>query len=162
MANGGPLQCRCPVMGHSAPTGWWLEPLERREVFSSSPGWDVVLIDSTLPDRAALVRALEPGGRVILFDGREDSAGDVLARAAGWAQEAGTKIRSLSVLSHASAGRFALGREWVSSATLDQSADEWERLGSVLAPGAAINLFGCNLADALGDGRELIQGIARL
>src|SRR5215211_7435411 len=105
-------------MGHSAPTSRfdaieWLEPLERREVLSSA-AWDVVLIDNTLPDPAALVRALEPGGRVILFDGKQETAADALSRAADWAEHADAQIRSFSVLSHASAGRFALGRDWVS------------------------------------------------
>src|SRR6185503_5357824 len=117
------------------------EPLEGRVVFSA--GWDVALIDRNLAHTDALVRAMAPGGHVILFDGQRESADQVLSRAALWAQESGARIRSLSLLSHASAGRFALGREWVSNSNLDELSASWQRLARVLSEDAGINLFGC-------------------
>src|SRR5688500_11959588 len=138
------------------------ETLESRLTFSAGPlsaGWDVVLIDSTLPDQAALTRALVPGGHVILYDGRNESASQVLERVADWAEQTGSRVRSLSLLSHASAGRVALGNEWVPTSTLKQEAEAWRRLGGVMAEGGNILLFGCNLADRHGNGRALINRI---
>jgi hypothetical protein len=148
------------LIGHTGQP-WLLDFLESRALFAGG-AWDVALIDSTLPDRAALVRAMVPGGHVILFDGRHDTAADVLARTIQWAQRSGASIGSLSLLSHASAGRFALGTDWISNSTLKATAEDWRRLGGVMTRGAAINLFGCNLVDPGGDGQALIDGIARL
>src|SRR4051812_26263998 len=89
--------------GGSVPFG--MEPLPPRVMWSAAPsspaaevaraGWDVVLIDRSLPDQAVLRRALEPGGHVILYDGRRDSAGDLLANVTRWAEAGGATIRSL-------------------------------------------------------------------
>src|SRR4051812_20502728 len=150
-----------------------MEPLPPRVMWSATPshittdlngggGADVVLIDRSLPDQAVLRRALEPGGHVILYDGRRDSAADVLARVTRWAETGGATIRSLSLLSHADGGRFELGNEWVTSGTLRETADEWTDLRAVLSPGANINLFGCSLIDSAGTGQSLIDRVARL
>ena len=48
-----------------------LEKLEQRTLLSS--GWDVALIDKTLPAQNILARAMTDGGRVILYDGRLES-----------------------------------------------------------------------------------------
>src|SRR5689334_1604707 len=93
---------------HAALPRCWMEPLQARVLWSAAPSslstglidgagagaaaWDVALIDRTLPDQAILRRALEPGGHVILYDGRHDSAADVLLRAARWAESSGATI----------------------------------------------------------------------
>src|SRR3954471_17756312 len=137
------------------------EPLERRVLLSS--GWDVALIDKTLPAENILERAItEPGGRVILYDGDHESAHAVISRVADWAEQSGCKIQSISLLSHASAGRFALGNEWVSKSTVDEIADDFARLGRAMSDDGSINLYGCNLADPLGDGQILIDRIGAL
>src|SRR5215213_4406870 len=136
------------------------ERLERRCLLSS--GWDVALIDKTLPAEGVLERAMLPGGRVILYDGDHESPHEVLARVTAWAEAGGCKIRSVSLLSHASAGRFALGNEWVSKSSVEGIADDFDRLGRLMSDDASINLYGCNLADPLGDGEILIDRIAGL
>ena len=47
-----------------------------------------------------------------------ETAHEVLSRVVEWAQESGCEIRSLSLLSHASAGRFELGNEWISKSSI--------------------------------------------
>src|SRR5881394_4476533 len=118
-----------------------LEPLEQRFVMSA--GWDVALIDSTLSQQDLLARAMLPGGHVIVYDGQRDSAADVLGKVSQWAEANGAKIGSLSVLSHASAGRFALGNDWISKANLGETASAWQHLSQVLTDDASINLYGC-------------------
>src|ERR1051325_9147253 len=127
-----------------------LEPLEQRRVMSA--GIDVALIDSTLAHEQLLASAMNPGGHVIVYDGRHDSAADVLGKVAEWAEENGAKIGSLSLLAHATSGRFALGNDWISKGNLKETASEWQKLSDVLADDASINLYGCNLVDRLGDG----------
>jgi len=77
---------------------------------------DIALIDGTLAHEALLASAMNPGGQVIVYDGRHDSAADVLGRVSAWAKENKATISSLSLLSHASSGRFALGSDWISKA----------------------------------------------
>src|SRR3954471_2900480 len=137
-----------------------LEWLEQRKLLSS--GWNVALIDKTLPSRNILERAMTAGGRVILYDSQHESPQQVLSRAIDWADSSGCRIQSLSLLSHASAGRFELGTRWISKSSLEEIAGDLERLGQVMSRDGSINLYGCNLADRLGDGQLLINRIARL
>src|SRR5438552_2007787 len=95
-----------------------LEPLEARYCFSAVSAESVVLIDRTLPNDSILARAIVPGGKTILYDGAHESAAEVLARTTKWAEVAGIKIKSISLLAHASAGRFELGNQWISNRTL--------------------------------------------
>ena len=142
-----------------------LELLEGRRLCAADgdvTSWDVALIDRTLPDHAAIVRAIQPGGKVFLFDGQSESAEQILTRVATWAESTGSRLRSISLMSHGSAGRFALGRDWISKANLDETEDEWQRLGKVMADGASINLFGCNLIDRMGDGKILINRLSKV
>src|SRR4051812_3916935 len=137
-----------------------IDRLEQRRLLSS--GWDVALIDKTLPAKSVLTRAMADGGHVILYDGLRESPHDVLSRTIEWASANGCKIRSVSLLSHASAGRFGVGNQWISQTSLDSIAGDLTRLGQTLSPGATVNLFGCNLADPLGNGQALINRMARL
>ena len=114
-----------------------LEPLEARYCFSAATAESVVLIDKALPNDSLLTRAIVPGGKTILYDGAHETAAEVLARTTRWAEVSGIKITSISLLSHASAGRFALGNEWISNRTLDATAQAWEALGKVLSDGAS-------------------------
>src|SRR5262245_1425609 len=141
-----------------------LETLESRYFFSvgvDASGETVVLIDKNLPKQGLLTRAIVPGGKTILYDGAHESAAEVLARTTRWAEVAGVKIKSISLLAHASAGKFELGNEWISNKNLDQTSQAWAALGNVLANNASINLFGCNLASGK-DGTTLINRLSSL
>src|SRR5436190_18141340 len=92
-----------------------VEQLEPRCMMSAS-GSDVALIDSSLPNFNALASAVSDRSKVITYDGRRESAARVLGKLAAWAAATNTQISSLSILSHGSAGRFALGKEWISVA----------------------------------------------
>src|SRR5438874_815846 len=105
-----------------------LEELEARYCFSAATAESVVLIDRTLPNDSLLTRAIVPGGKTILYDGAHESAAEVLTRTTRWAEVAGVKIKSISLLAHASAGRFELGNQWISTRTLDATAQAWEAL----------------------------------
>src|ERR1035437_9758176 len=109
-------------------------------------GENVFLIDRHLPDSALLVRAVSPGSRVFVYDSARESAVDVLSRVVTWAEAARVGIASLSILSHGAPGAFELGNQWVTATSAALTPAIWRGLGGVLAPGARINLFGCNVA----------------
>ncbi|MHB1036487.1 MAG: DUF4347 domain-containing protein [Pirellulales bacterium] len=123
---------------------------------------EVALIDTHLPDSGVLVQAVKSGSQLFLYDSSHDSAHDVLARVAGWAEATGSKIESLSILSHGVGGAFELGGQWISNATLDQTAADWQRLGRSLVEGANLELFGCSVAGPASDGQLLLDRIAVL
>lgn len=137
-----------------------VEPLEPRLLLAGQ-GWDVVLIDRTLPHSDLLVRAVLSGARVITYDGRRDSADAVLGRVVSLSDQSGWRIDSLSILAHGRPGQFMLGNQWVSSDTLSEDAGGWEKLASVLAPHGTIRLYGCNVADGF-SGTAILSRLANL
>jgi hypothetical protein len=151
------------------------ELLEARLLFSSVSSADcvdrgatsigqsnVVLIDSNLPDSALLARATLAGDKVFTFDGANESVEGILGGVFAWAKTQGTRIRSLSLLSHGTQGAFEFGDSWISNNTINQSAQSWKQLGEVLAPSAEIDIYSCNVAAPGGQGQELIDRIARM
>jgi hypothetical protein len=127
-----------------------------------SASLEIALIDSALPHDDLLAAAMLPGGHVIKYDSRHDSAADILNRVSEFAGASGAKIGSISILSHASPGRFALGNEWISRSNLKNTASAWSSLKTILTDDATINLYGCNLADPHGNGQTLINKLSKL
>jgi hypothetical protein len=139
----------------------FLEHLETRQLLSAGAGVDVALIDNTLPNFQALLAAANAGGnrsKVVAYYGRSDSAAKVLGKLVAWAGATGNKIRSLSILSHGSGGRFGLGNEFIS--TRNENDKAWQRLRNVMDERARIYLFGCNVAQAGSDGQTLLNHLA--
>jgi len=127
-----------------------VENLEPRHLMSSGDGASVALIDSSLPDFNALSAAVSSGSKVITYDGRKETASRVIAKLTAWAAATNTKIESLSILSHGSQGRFALGNDYISVA--DESDPAWTKLRKVMAEKSNIYVFGCNVAAGERDG----------
>ncbi|HEX8323555.1 MAG TPA: autotransporter-associated beta strand repeat-containing protein, partial [Tepidisphaeraceae bacterium] len=141
-----------------------LETLEGRAFFSVSTGttYDVSLVDKSLPQSKLLIRGAAEHTRVITFDSRSESTAQVLQRVIDLGEHTrGARIRALSVFSHGTRGRFALGEEWVSDETLDDTAGRWRKLRGVLAVDAAVQLFSCETA-AGADGQVLLGRLSSL
>ena len=124
-----------------------LERLEARLMLSSAV--NMVLIDGTLADADRLVGSVADGGEAILSGGARDTVADVLSRVSVLAGSTGRSIASVSILSHGSAGQFALGNASLSAAMLPATARLWNDLGAVMADGGNIYLFACGLLDGL-------------
>lgn len=135
-----------------------VEPLEPR-VLMAGQGWDVVLIDRTLPHSDLLMRAVLAGARVMTYDGHRDSADTVIDRVVSLADSSGWRIESLSILAHGRPGQFMLGNQWISSQAIAQDAAGWEKLGAALAPHGTIRLYGCNVADGF-SGSAILNRLA--
>lgn len=136
-----------------------LERLEPRTVMSAD--WNVVLIDSTLPDVQALARAFAGERHVMLYDGNHENATQVLQRVTQAASSAGRRIGSLSILSHGTPGAFALGNELVSVGTIGRTAAAWREIGRSMAPDGQIYLYGCSTA-AGQVGSSLLSRLSKL
>ena len=129
---------------------------------ATSQGVNVVLIDAHLQDSGILIQAVKPGAQIFLYDSSHDSVHDVLFSVANWSEASGSKIDSLSILSHGIGGAFELGNQWISNTTLDQNAADWQHLGRSLVEGANIDLFGCDVAGPESDGQLLLNRIGTL
>ena len=129
---------------------------------SSAKGTDVVLIDIRLANSGLLAQAVQPDARLFLYDSAHDSSQEVLSRVSDWAETTGSTIASLSIMGQGAAGTFELGTDWISTATLQATAADWQRLGQSLAPGASIDLFGSSVAAQGCDGQKLLDQIAQL
>jgi hypothetical protein len=150
------------VQGNPSPTGGSVSGTATVSPAAEAHGIDVVLIDSNLANSNLLAQAAAPGDKVILYDGVHESASQVLATVENWAKSTNSEIQSLSLLAHGVGGEFELGNQWISTSTLAQSAADWRQLGAFLAPGADIDLYGCDVAAAGSTGQALIDQIATL
>ena len=120
----------------------------------------VVLIDSQLADSGQLIADVAPGSKIFVYNSQTDSANQVLQRVVAWADAAGSQIQDLAILSHGVGGAFELGNQWISATTLPQTVADWQRLSSVLSPGAAIEIFGCDVAAPGSHGQSLLNALA--
>jgi plastocyanin len=123
---------------------------------------NVVLLDSNLEDSGELSQAILPGTKTFLYDSTKESAAAVLSQVVQWAQASDVRIGSLSILSHGHTGAFELGDQWISTSSLGQTSGEWRQLGHLFAGNASVDIFGCDVAAAGGDGNVLIDRIASL
>lgn len=136
-------------------------PAGHFEAAASGP-IDVVLLDRGLEASGSLIRAASDGTAVFAWDGGRESASEVLGRVAAWAEENVAAIRSLSILSHGVAGGFQIGSQWITAASLGETAVEWQRLASWFDDGAGIHVFGCNVAGGDGSGQGLLDQLSLL
>jgi hypothetical protein len=139
--------------------GWHLD--QQSDHAQADSTVDVVLVDTQLDDSELLADAALPGSHVFRYDSTLDSAESILRDVAVWAVENGTEIGSLSILSHGTAGAFQLGSDWITDATLADTADAWQSLASHMASGADIYLLGCNVGETAG-GQRLVDHLATL
>ncbi len=120
---------------------------------------EVILIADTLPDYQSLAEAAKPGTHVIVY-GPDESAAEVIAKVAELSRELNRPIESLSLLSHGKEGAFSLGNEEITADNIEENADTWAELDSVLADKGQIYLFGCNVAS--GEGKSLLNRLAQV
>ncbi len=129
---------------------------------TGQPDANVVLIDSQLTDSAQLIADVAPGSKVFVYNSQNDTAAEVLQRVVRWADATGSRIKDLAILSHGVGGAFELGNQWITDTSLSATAPAWQGLTSVLAAGANIELFGCNVAAPGSDGQNLLNSLASL
>lgn len=116
----------------------------------------VTFIDSRVGDIAAVMAGLPAGERVFVLDGARNGLSQISALLKGV-----DGIAALHIVSHGGSGTLTLGSSTFDSAALAAHADDLAAIGSHLAPGADVLLYGCDVA--AGDaGAAFINTLAAL
>ncbi|MGO9111654.1 MAG: DUF4347 domain-containing protein, partial [Thermoguttaceae bacterium] len=126
----------------------------------SQPESQVVLIDSQLADSSQLIADVAPNTKVFVYNSQRDTAEGVLERVVAWAETTGSSIQDIAIVSHGVGGAFELGNQWITATSLAETAPAWQELSHVLASGANIEIFGCNVAAPGSDGQNLLNALA--
>ncbi|MFM2069333.1 MAG: hypothetical protein RLZZ584_4242 [Pseudomonadota bacterium] len=108
----------------------------------------IAVVDTSIANYSEIISQIAPGIEVIVIDAAQD----------GWSQLAGllagyTDITTLDIISHGADGSVWLGNQALDSSNLGQHAQALADIGSHLAVGADVMLYGCNIgADIAGQG----------
>ncbi|MFN8640109.1 MAG: DUF4347 domain-containing protein, partial [Candidatus Binatia bacterium] len=124
---------------------------------------EIVFVDTQTPEYATLVEAMREAAagngiklEFVLIDAGRDGIRritDALAHKSG--------LDAIHVVSHASDGAVQLGSTRLDFETLVKRAAAIKKWGEALSENGDILFYGCDLA-ASGDGRSLMQAVARL
>jgi hypothetical protein len=138
----------------------FLEWLEERTLLSG--GLQVVLIDGGLRDSARIAEAAIHADRVVVYDNHAAAPADIVLSLEQISETSDTPLGSVSIISHGRPGAFDFGNAEVSAENLWGSAEAWRRLGTVLAPGASLSIYGCSVGGGPTQGQALLDGLAAL
>ena len=108
----------------------------------------IVFIDGGVAGAATLAAGVQPGVRVVVLN----PAGDELQQIAATLDSfAPGSVGAISIVAHGNDGALVLGNEVLSTATLAEHATALAAIGTALAPGGVLQLYGCDVAqDATG------------
>lgn len=109
----------------------------------------LIVVDGSLASLDQLLQALEGQGQVLVLDPSTDPIGQILQAAA-----AQGPLDAIHLLSHGSSGSIRVAGE-------SYGPQELASLGSALAPGGDLLLYGCDVA-ANQSGLDFVQELARL
>jgi hypothetical protein len=118
----------------------------------------VVFIDSRVPDLQDLLDGLQPGEQAFVIDPSSDGIqqiADILAA------NNLTGLSSISIVSHGESGALELGSSFITDANLSDHSNALAEIGASLAPGGAIQLYGCDVALGTG-GQQFINDFSTL
>jgi lipopolysaccharide export system protein LptA len=118
----------------------------------------VVFIDSRVPDLQDLLNGLQPGEQAYVIDPSSDGiqqVADILA------ENNLTDLSSISIVSHGESGALELGSSFITGGNLAGHSNALAEIGASLAPGAAIQLYGCDVALGTG-GQQFINDFSTL
>ncbi|MEJ1936029.1 DUF4347 domain-containing protein, partial [Nostoc sp. NIES-2111] len=101
---------------------------------------EVVFISGQVDDLDTLLAGLKPGVERVMLDSRSDGLTQI---AQYLAEHSGTT--AVHLVTHGRAGSVELGNVWLTRDNLDAHADTLARIGSSLAPGADLLIYGCNV-----------------
>jgi hypothetical protein len=113
----------------------------------------VVFIDSRVPDIQDLLDGLQPGEQAFVIDGASDGIdqiADILAA------NNLNNLASISIVSHGETGELELGSSFITDGNLAGHSNALAEIGSALAPGGNIQLYGCDVAQGSG-GQQFIN-----
>ncbi len=106
----------------------------------------IVFVDSQIQNYQAIVAAIQPGVKVVVFDGTKDGLHEIAESLAG-----SHDLAAIDIISHGAVDEVRLGTDVLNTDNLSQHADDLAAIGKALAPTGQIDLYGCDVA-AGGDG----------
>ena len=116
----------------------------------------VVFIDSRVPDIQDLIDGVQPGVQVFVLDPDSDGVqqiADILA-----ANDLGN-LSAISIVSHGADGEVMLGSTTLSESNLASHARALAEIGTALAPGGDIQLYGCDVGQGAA-GQQFVNDLA--
>ncbi|MGJ7509249.1 VCBS domain-containing protein [Variovorax sp. GT1P44] len=114
----------------------------------------LVVIDSRVENRDQLTAQFPADARLLVVDSRTDGLAAISAALA----EMGP-VDSIQIFSHGAAGQFTLGNRTLTSDNIDQASSVLGNWRGDLAPGADIQLYGCNVGAGVA-GQALVNELA--
>ncbi len=114
----------------------------------------IVFIDPTVQDYQSLIADIAPGTKVYLLDAQEDGLQQIAD-----VMQSQTGVSAISIIAHGAEGEIRLGSTIVDQAVVSQSHAALATIGSALAPGGDILLYGCDTGEGT-DGQALVDAIA--
>jgi hypothetical protein len=103
----------------------------------------IVFIDSRVPDLQDLLNGLQPGERAFVLDPSSDGIQQI---ANVLAANNLTDLSSIAIVSHGDSGELELGSSFITESNLAGHSNALAEIGASLAPGGAIQLYGCDVA----------------
>jgi Domain of unknown function (DUF4347) len=103
----------------------------------------IVFIDSRVHDIEDLLNGLQPGVEAFVLDSGSDGLqqiADILAA------NNLTDLTSISIVSHGASAELELGSSFITNTHLTSNSSALATIGASLAPGGAIQLYGCDVA----------------
>jgi len=128
-----------PAAAASIATG--APALARRELNPNVPGAQLVFVDSAVAESATLLSGLDAATEIVEIAAGQDGLLAIADALAGRSD-----VAALHIISHGQRGGIQLGGAWIDSAALDRRRDLLAAIGSSLADGADVLLYGCDVA----------------
>ncbi|MBE6364931.1 MAG: DUF4347 domain-containing protein [Lentisphaerae bacterium] len=122
-------------------------------MMDEASGRELVVINSSMPDKEAFINALEPDQEVLILDNNTG-----LAELNAFLDGSDVEYSAIHLVSHGGEGHFVLNGELISSGKFDAAA--WQAIGEHLSENGDIMLYGCDVA-AGAEGKALVDMISQ-
>ena len=113
---------------------------------------EIVFVDAASSDLQDLLASLDPAVERVVLDPAKDGLVQIAERLEGM-----TGLSAVHLLSEGDRGRIQLGSAWLGADDLDAHADALAKIGTALAPGGDLLLYGCRVAEGDTGGRFIAE-----
>ena len=104
----------------------------------------LVFIEANVPDLQDLLNGLAPGAQAVLLNPDQEGVQQI---AAYLASHNVSNLAGIDLVAHGADGEVALGTATLSTASLPTYQTQLAQIGAALAPGGAIQIYGCDVGE---------------
>lgn len=115
----------------------------------------IAVVDSAVANYQTIISSLDPSISVIVIDSTTDGWSQLASQLAGWSD-----ISAIDIFSHGADASVRLGNVTLDGANLSAYSQVLADIGSHLAPGGDVLLYGCNVAQD-GNGQAFIDQLGK-